>query len=164
MAKTRRKPDHKARVAKRNQTQKTKVKSMEAPQFKPFRQVPHVEPDQLLEISGQEYQILQEFLGVFAEPITVMQNIFRRNLNNGKVTIKYIDNEGAEVSKEEVQAYMTEMTNYLQTQAKAEGGVAVEVPVEAEVEAEADEPLVAVATAEETSEPNPSKRKLKVAN
>jgi hypothetical protein len=119
----------KSRKENLNNFKKTKQKSMEAPKFKPFRQVPHWEPDADIVIKGTEFNMLQNFFNVFAEPINVMQDIFARNLNDGVITVKYLDNDGKEVSKEEVQAYMTEMKNYLNAEAEKIKNQSTEEPV-----------------------------------
>lgn len=154
MAKTRRTKDHNARTAKRSEKLKQKQNSMEVPQFKPFRQVPHVEPDAKLTITGNQFKILQEFLGVFAEPIQTMQQVFSQNLNDGIIGIKYLDNDGREISKEEVQAYMQEVQKYLASQAEQNGGSTAVSVVEDDTVTEVE--------AEPTIEDNASKRKLKV--
>lgn len=117
MPKTRKNKDRKEQLNKFKEL--NKEKRMEVPKFKPFRQVPSWEPDAEIPITGREYSLLQDFFSVFAEPVSIMQDVFRRSLDKGVITIKYIDNDGKEVSKEEVEAYMKEMTEYLKNQAKA---------------------------------------------
>lgn len=112
--------------------QKTvKMSEVQAPQFKPFRQVPHWEPDAKIVITGDEFARLKDFLNIFSEPIHTMQDIFNRNLNEGVITVKYIDNENQEIPAEKVQAYMQELRDYLSKQAEDSGGTLVsETPTE----------------------------------
>lgn len=88
---------------------KKKPKMQELPKFKPFRQVPHWEPDTKFEITAQEFETLKDFFNIFSEPIAVMQDIFNRSLQKGDIKIKYIDNENKEIPQEEVQQYIMEM-------------------------------------------------------
>jgi hypothetical protein len=119
MSKTKRDKERKSKVDKFKKERKKVKRSMELPKFKPFRQVPHYEPDAKIVITGAEFDVLKSFFNVFAEPINIMQDIFGRNLNDGVITVKYIDNEGKEVPQEEVKAYMQEVKNYVDAQ-KAE--------------------------------------------
>jgi hypothetical protein len=154
MPKSRKDKSRKNNVNDFKQSQK---KTMEVPSIKPFRQVPHWEPDADIVIKGSEFNLLQNFFNVFAEPINIMQDIFSRSLNNGTISIKYIDNEGKEVSKEEVQAYMTQLKEYFQSQADAKPVEVEEQPI-TEVTSDSSE-VQAIQT-----EPAPkAKRKLKVA-
>lgn len=160
MAKSRTNKGREAKVAEfKQKVKKQNKKSMEIPKFRPFRQVPHYEPDAQIALTGQQFSLLQNFFGVFAEPINVMQDVFSTNLNNGVITIKYIDNDGKEVSKEEVQEYMKEVQKYLEAQAKETSPEAV---VTTNVDNTQEDSLVEAVTPEVTQEENPSKRKLKV--
>lgn len=110
-------------------------KTMEIPKIRPFRQVPTWEPDAEFSLTGEEFNILQDFFNIFAEPIQIMQGIFARNLNSGKIVTKYLDNEGKEVDKEEVQAYIEQMKQYFESQRDA---TAPEVDEQVEEQVEQD--------------------------
>lgn len=154
MAKSRKNKDRKEQLNKFKKI--TKSKNMEVPKFKPFRQVPHWEPDAKIEITGSQFGLLQDFFHVFAEPIRVMQDVFSTNLNKGVINIKYVDNDNKEVPKEDVEAYMKEVTEYLKTQAKATSPEAV--IAESKVEAEETPQIEEVAIADTAETP---KKKLK---
>lgn len=103
--------------------QKQKNKPMpEAPKFKPFRQVPHWEPDSKIELTGQQFATLKDFFNIFSEPIHVMQDIFSANLDKGNIVVKYVDNENNEIPADDVKAYMLELKDYIATQAEVSGG------------------------------------------
>ena len=125
MAKSKTDKDRKAKVVAFKEKVKTESKQtltetenkMEIPQFRPFRQVPHWEPDAKFELTAQEFSTLQDFFNIFAEPINIMQDVFGRELSKGTINIKYIDNEGKEVDKDEVKEYYKQMQEYFQNQA-----------------------------------------------
>lgn len=128
MAKSKTDKDRKAKVVAFKEKVKTESKEsltktenkMEIPQFKPFRQVPHWEPDAKFELTAQEFSTLQDFFNIFAEPINIMQDVFGRELSKGTINIKYIDNDGKEVDKDEVKEYYKQMQEYFQTKASEE--------------------------------------------
>jgi len=117
---------------KQKQKQKNKVMSEQtvdqAPQFKPFRQVPHWEPDAEIKITGAQFETLKDFFNIFSEPIQTMQDIFSKNLNDGVIQIKYLDNDNAEISKDEVQGYMLQMREYFAKEAAKSEGVLITSP------------------------------------
>jgi len=90
-----------------------------APQMTPFRQVPVWNQDATFEINGNEFMVLQNFFNIFAEPIAVVQEIFKRGLNAGTIQTKYIDEKGEEVSKEQIEAYMKQMQEFFKNSANA---------------------------------------------
>jgi hypothetical protein len=99
--------------AEQQNTIKNHQASLSIPKLKPFRQVPHTEPDAKITLSVPEWEQLQDFFNVFARPIQVMQDVMRRNMDTGVVTIKYVDPEGKEIPKEDIEAYMKEVREYL---------------------------------------------------
>lgn len=105
------KNQQKSKFMSENQTQ--------APQITPFRQIPVWNQDSEFTINGGEFMILQNFFNIFAEPISVMQEIFKRGLNAGTITTKYIDEKGEEISKEQIEAYMKQMQEFFQNAATA---------------------------------------------
>ena len=85
--------------------------------LKRFNQVPTWEQDSKFEITGAEFLKMKEFFDIFAEPVYVLENIFARHLNSGTIKIKYEDEEGNEMTEEEVQ----EQIKLAQEQMKKEG-------------------------------------------
>ena len=102
--------------------QKTKLMSEnqnKMPQIPQFRQVPIWNQDAQFPLSGSEFMVLQNFFNIFAEPIAIMQEIFKRGLNSGTIQTKYIDEKGDEISKEQVEDYMKQMQEFFQKSAGA---------------------------------------------
>lgn len=106
--------EKKIKLARKKQMEKV----TETPTIRPFRQVPHWEPDAKIFLTGTEFSTLQDFFNIFAEPIQIMQDIFGRSLKDGTITVKYVDNENKEVPKEEVQAYLQQMKEYFENHAE----------------------------------------------
>ncbi len=82
-------------------------------EIKPFRQVPSCDADAILSITGAELEAIQTFLNVFKVPIAAVDSIFNRNLNEGKIVIKYIQEDGTEISQEEATSYLEKMREVL---------------------------------------------------
>ena len=141
MAKSKTNKERKAKVVafkeKVKQSNEEQTKTMEIPQFRPFRQVPHWEPDAKFELTAREFSTLQDFFNIFAEPINIMQDIFGRELNKGTIKIKYLDNDNNEVQKEEVQEYYKQMQEYFQNHADQ---ATVEVEEDTAIEASEEAP------------------------
>jgi len=116
------------------------------PQFKPFRQVPTWGPDSKFTLSSQEFDILQSFFNQFLQPIQVVENLFKRGVDEGQIKFKYVDEQNQEVDPKEVQLYLEKVQEYLKSNAANE-------PV-AEINAEVPEQEQPVKTT--------AKRKLKV--
>lgn len=87
--------------------------------IKPFRQVPSCDPDTLLTITGEEYASIQNLLNVFEGPLNAIRSVFTRNLNEGKIVIKYVQEDGTEIPEKEAIAYLDKMKDYLKSQDEA---------------------------------------------
>lgn len=87
-------------------------------QIKPFTQVPYCEPDAVLSITGEEFEAIQQVLNVFKAPLDAIQSIFDRNINQGNISIKYILQDGSEISKEQAIDYLNKATQYLKDKEK----------------------------------------------
>lgn len=87
-------------------------------QIKPFTQVPFCEPNAMLSITGEEFEAIQQVLNVFKAPLDAIQNIFDRNINQGNISIKYILQDGSEISKEQAIDYLNKATQYLKDKEK----------------------------------------------
>lgn len=82
-------------------------------QIKPFKQIPSCDPDTILSITGQEYATIQNLINVFEAPVNVIKEIFNRNLNEGNITIKYIQEDGTEIPESEAVKYLEQMKDFL---------------------------------------------------
>lgn len=107
------KPKKLAEAEQQNTIKNQEAAKPVAPKFKPYRQVPHVEPDAKIEMSVQTWEELQDFFNFFARPVQAMQDTMRHNMENGTITIRYVDPEGKEVPKADVEAYMKEVKDFL---------------------------------------------------
>jgi len=87
-------------------------------QIKPFTQVPYCEPDTVLTITGEEFEIIQQTLNIFKAPLDAIQSIFDRNINQGNITIKYVLQDGSEITKEQAIDYLNKATQYLKDKEK----------------------------------------------
>jgi len=67
-----------------------------------FRQKPIWNLEEKFEINGEELKAIETVSEAFTKFIPVLENVFIRNLMNGKITIKYEDIDGNEISKEEI--------------------------------------------------------------
>ena len=70
------------------------------------KQVPQWNVDSKFTITGQEFLILQTYFNTFAQPIAVISNLFDRSINDGTITVKYLDDNGNEFTQEEVTSYI----------------------------------------------------------
>lgn len=104
--------------SKSNKT-KTNTMSQQPPKMRPFRQVPVWQDEAEFVITGEEFDILQQYFNTYVPPVRAVESIFKRAIDKGIVSFKYVDNDGNEVPKEEVQDYLKQVAAYLQSQ-KAE--------------------------------------------
>lgn len=96
---------------------KNKVKKMENINVPKFNQVPYWEPNAEFKITGEEFTSLQQFFQVFAEPLGIMQDIYRRELDSGGIRIKYTDDEGNEIPEEKVKSMIKEYREQMKNKA-----------------------------------------------
>jgi len=91
---------------------------MEVKEIKPFSQVPFCEPETLLTITAAEFQAIQNALNPYQGSLNAIQTIFDRNINNGNITIKYVQQDGTEITKEEAEQYIVQAANFLKNKEK----------------------------------------------
>jgi len=82
-------------------------------EIKPFKQVPFCEADTKLVITGAELEVLQNTINLFAGPVVALQNILKRNIDEGNIIIKYVQQDGTEISKEEATEYLKKAAEFL---------------------------------------------------
>ena len=87
--------------------------------IKPFKQVPSCEANAVLSITGEEYDALQNVLNAFKAPILALESIFARNLNEGNIVVKYIQEDGTEVPQETALEYIEYMKSFLKSKEEA---------------------------------------------
>ena len=83
-----------------------------APETRQISQVPVWAHDAKFEITGSQFMAMQNFFNMFAEPMSIVQQLFRDGLNTGTIQTRYQDPEGNEVPKEEVDEYIKKMQEY----------------------------------------------------
>lgn len=72
-------------------------------EFKPFQQIPKWDPNAKLTITGREFSILQAYFAKYVDQVKVMESIFARGLNEGKIQMEYKDTEGNPMTLKEVE-------------------------------------------------------------
>lgn len=89
-------------------------------EIKPFRQVPSCEPTTELTITAAEFNDVQSIINAFKPAIAALDNVFNRSLNDGKIVIKYVQEDGTEISQEEATAYLQKAKEYLDNKEKSD--------------------------------------------
>lgn len=84
---------------------------MDKVEFKPFRQIPLWSDNEEFSISGKELKAIEHISEAFTQFLPVLENILMRNLEIGKITVRYEDLNGNELSKEEILAMYQKMLN-----------------------------------------------------
>lgn len=77
--------------------------------LKNYTQIPYCNPEGKFELTAKEFAILQNHFHLFSEPVELMKDLLDRNLNNGNILTKYVDEYGEEVDKQEVIDYIESM-------------------------------------------------------
>lgn len=83
-------------------------------EIKPFRQMPFVDSNAELTLTGSEFVAIQNIINIFKESVNAVQNVFDRNVNNGNISIKYVQQDGTEISKEEAEEYLKQASKFLE--------------------------------------------------
>lgn len=88
-------------------------------EIKPFKQIPSCDADTILSITGAELEALQVF-NIFKPGIAALESIFTRNLNEGNITIKYMQEDGTEIPKEQAIKYLELAREFIKTKEDSE--------------------------------------------
>lgn len=102
--------------SKTNKDRKPKVEQFKIKQkmsnqkvdFPSFIQVPTWDDDAEIVLTGREFSAFRDFFSIFSAPLGVMQDVFTRNLDSGKIKIEYQDPNGKVIAKEEIEAQLKE--------------------------------------------------------
>lgn len=87
-------------------------------EIKPFRQVPFCNSDTKLSITGSEFIAIQNVINMFKDSVEAVQSVFDRNLNEGNISIKFIDRNGQEMSEEEATNYLKKASEFIKSNEK----------------------------------------------
>lgn len=115
----------KSRKEKLIKYKKSKKMSTQAPEMKPFRQVPSWSTEDTFTLSGAELESLYNFFNIFAPVFTSVQTIFARGVQDGKIKIGYEYADGTPVADAEISAYTEKLNEYFkekQAQKEQESG------------------------------------------
>ena len=82
-------------------------------EIKPFKQVPSCDIDTMLSITAGEFENIQNVINAFRLSVTAVDSVLNRNINEGKIIIKYIQEDGTEISAEEATKYLEQVKQHL---------------------------------------------------
>lgn len=93
---------------------KTKIKKQMAEdqtmqELEGLRSYPIWKSQEKIEVSGLEWQSIYNVLNIFREGLVAAESVMQRNMEQGKVTMKYVDSNDKEVSTEKVAEYTKQM-------------------------------------------------------
>lgn len=80
----------------------------------PFKQVPHWEPNTKFELDPEEFA---QMMTAYEQLTTVVQTIYNRHIENGKLKMKYYDDFDNELSEETVRDMMNHYNNIVEEKA-----------------------------------------------
>lgn len=98
---------------------KTKTDKKSVKEIKPFKQVPYCEADAKLSLTGAEFEAIQSIINAFAPSVNAVQSVFQRNIDEGTIVIKYIQQDGTEISEQEATEYLKKASDFLKSNEKA---------------------------------------------
>ena len=76
-----------------------------------------------LDITGLEFEAMYNAINIFREGLVAAESVMQRGLEQGKITMKYVDAEGKDVAPEKVKDYSEKMQAILKArQAEQEKG------------------------------------------
>lgn len=87
-------------------------------EIKPFKQVPFCNLDTKLSITGSEFIAIQNVINIFKDSVEAVQSVFDRNINEGNISIKFIDRDGQEISEEEAASYLKKASEFIKKNEK----------------------------------------------
>ena len=89
--------------------------------LKRFRQIPTWNPKAKFHLTGEEFLELKTFFDTYARPLFFMEQIFERHINSGTIEMKYEDEEGKEMTQNEIEEIMKEYEKLSAKDEKEEG-------------------------------------------
>ena len=82
-------------------------------EIKPFKQISFFKENAVLSLNEDEFEAINNVLGIFHNAYEAIQSIFDRNINEGNILIKYIQQDGTEISQLEALEYLKKASEYL---------------------------------------------------
>jgi hypothetical protein len=92
----------------------------QAPDMKPFRQIPTWEANDKFEIQGSELEALYNYFNIVAPSFTAIQQVFARGIQSNKIKLNYEYEDGTPVSDDEVKAYTEKLNAFFEEKLKNE--------------------------------------------
>jgi hypothetical protein len=104
--------DRKKQLENFKQNTKRRMSKEQAPEVSQIRSYPIWGSQEKLEISGLEWEAIYNALSIFKSAIIASESVMQRNTENGKITNKFVDENGKEVSSEKVAEYTAQMNEF----------------------------------------------------
>lgn len=92
----------KSKQKKKNMDETTKT----IPQVRSF---PVWASNSTLEVSGLEWEAIYNYINVARQAVVAAESVMQRNIEAGKITNRFVDETGAEVSPEKVEEYTAQL-------------------------------------------------------
>lgn len=87
-------------------------------QIPEIRSYPIWNSQETIEVSGLEWEAIYNYINIARQAVVAGESVMQRNTQSGKITMKFMDSEGKEVSNEEVQEYTKKIQEMFQQKAK----------------------------------------------
>ena len=119
MAKTKSDPSRRSKLTNFKEQQKAKNKkqrmSNEAaniPDLPKINQRPYWNSQEDITIKGFEFEAMVNAINIFREGVTAVESSLQRNIQTGKVKMKYFDEDGTELTPEQVEVVTKQYAEY----------------------------------------------------
>lgn len=91
-----------------------------ANELQKIKQYPVWASKETIEVSGLEWEAIYGVLNMFKQGIVAAESVMQRNMQNGKITMKYIDENNEEVSPDKVEEYTKQLNEFFAKKAAEE--------------------------------------------
>ena len=111
--------DRKEQLLKfKQKTKKQMAEQNELAQVGEIRSYPTWKSQEKIEVSGLEWQSIYNVLNIFREGLVAAESVMQRNLEQGKIVMKYVDGNDKEISAEKVAEYTKQMQEIFEARQK----------------------------------------------
>lgn len=85
-----------------------------------LRQYPIWSSKETIEMTGLEWESIYNLLNLFKQGIIAGESVMQRNIQKGKITMKYLDENNQEVAPEQVEEYTKKLQDFFAKRAEEE--------------------------------------------
>ena len=102
----------------KNKTKAQMAKKVTEESLQDVKQYPVWKSQEKIEVSGLEWESIYNVLNIFRQAVVASESVMQRNIENGKIEMKYVDSTGKELTPDQIEEYTRQLQEFFAAKQK----------------------------------------------